>query len=96
MRTKLYVGNLSYNTSESTLKTAFSAGGRSVVAISLPSDETTGRIRGFAFVEMGSEPDATAAIAQLNGTDLDGRSLKVDHAQPRVAPGAQGGRRSSR
>lgn len=87
MRTKLYVGNLNFNTTASALETAFSAGGRSVVAINLPSDESSGRIRGFAFVEMGSESDATAAIAALNGTEIDGRSVKVDHAQPRATAG---------
>lgn len=91
MATKLYVGNLDLNTTEDALKTAFSADGRTVRAITIPSDRETGRARGFAFVEMGSDSDAAAAIAALDGKDLGGRNLKVNEAQDR-AP-RTGGRR---
>ena len=84
MGTKLYVGNLGFSTTEAALKTAFSADGRTVRGVIIPNDRATGRGRGFAFVEMGSESDARAAIDALNGTELDGRNLKVDAAQERV------------
>ena len=90
MGTKLYVGNLNFTTTEDALKAAFSANGRAVKAVTLPTDRETGRPRGFAFVEMGSESDAKAAIAALNGKDLEGRPLKVNEATER-APGSGGG-----
>ncbi len=90
MGTKLYVGNLDFNTTEDSLRAAFSANGRVVKNITIPSDRDTGRPRGFAFVEMGSEGDAKAAMAALDGKDLDGRRLKVNEAQER-APGGRGG-----
>src|SRR6266850_1619160 len=87
MSTKLYVGNLNYTTTEVGLRTAFAADGRTVKEVAMPSDRETGRPRGFAFVEMGSEGDAKAAIAALDGKDLDGRSLKVNEAKERVPSG---------
>ena len=95
MGSKLYVGNLNFTTSEDALKTAFSANGRSVREVAIPSDRETGRPRGFAFVTMGSEGHAKAAIADLDGKDLDGRSLKVNEAQdkPRTGGGYGGGGR---
>lgn len=90
MGTKLYVGNLNFATTEDSLKAAFSQNGRSVKAVTIPSDRETGRPRGFAFVEMGSEGDAKAAIADLDGKDFEGRSLKVNEAQER-APRSGGG-----
>jgi len=90
MTTKLYVGNLNYTTTEDSLRTAFAAEGRTVREVAIPSDRDTGRPRGFAFVEMGSEGDAKAAIAALDGKDLDGRSLKVNEAKERTQGG--GGR----
>ena len=85
----LYVGNLSYNTDEQTLREAFEADGRSVKRVSIITDRETGRPRGFAFVEMGSPADGEAAIAALDGHELDGRRLRVNQARPK---GAGGGR----
>ena len=87
MSTKLYVGNLNYTTTEASLRTAFSADGRTVTEVAMPSDRETGRPRGFAFVNMGSEGDAKAAIAALDSKDLDGRSLKVNEAKERTPSG---------
>jgi RNA recognition motif-containing protein len=90
MGTKLYVGNLNYNTTEQTLGEAFGADGRQVTDIAIMTDRMTGRPRGFAFVTMGSPEDAEAAIAALNGKAVDGRPLKVNEAQER-APRSGGG-----
>ena len=93
MGNRVYVGNLSYDTTRESLETAFSAVGQ-VREISMPTDRESGRMRGFAFVTMGSAQDANAAIAQLNGSMLDGRTLKVNEAQERPAGGGgRGGRR---
>jgi len=89
MGSRLYVGNLSFNTSRETLEAAFAAAGE-VREISMPTDRETGQPRGFAFVTMGSEKAATSAISQLNGAMLDGRSLKVNEAQERSAGGGGG------
>jgi len=89
MTTKLYVGNLNYTTTEDGLRTAFAADGRTVKEVAIPNDRDTGRPRGFAFIQMGSESDAKAAIAALDGKDLDGRSLKVNEAKERI-PGGGG------
>ncbi len=93
MGTKLYVGNLNFTTTEDALRAAFAANGRTVREVAIPSDRETGRPRGFAFVTMGSEGDAKAAIAALDGKELDGRSLKVNEAQdkPRSGGGGFGG-----
>ena len=93
MGTKLYVGNLNFTTTEDALKTAFAANGRTVKEVAIPSDRETGRPRGFAFVTMGSEGDAKAAIAALDGKDLDGRSLRVNEAQDKPRSGGGGGGR---
>ena len=93
MGSKLYVGNLNFTTTEDALKTAFSANGRSVKEVAIPSDRETGRPRGFAFVTMGSDADAKAAIVALDGKDLDGRSLKVNEAQDKPRTGGGGGGR---
>ncbi len=82
MSTKLYVGNLSFNTSEGDLRAAFEQVGP-VVSCSLIMDKFTGKSRGFAFVEMSSPSDATKAIAEFQGKDLDGRALTVNEAKPR-------------
>lgn len=94
MGSKLYVGNLNFTTTEDTLRNAFGANGRTVREVAIPSDRETGRPRGFAFVTMGSDADAKAAIADLDGKDLDGRSLKVNEAldKPRAGGGGGGGR----
>jgi RNA recognition motif-containing protein len=89
MGTKLYVGNLSFNTTEDTLRSAFSEGGRTVKSVAILTNPETGRSRGFGFVEMGSEQEAQAAIEALDGVELDGRPLKVNEARER-APGGGG------
>ena len=90
--TKLYVGNLPFTATEDAVRALFAPHG-SVEKISLISDRDTGRPRGFGFVEM-SNADASRAMQALNGTDFDGRSLKVNEAQAR--DGARGGDRGSR
>jgi RNA recognition motif-containing protein len=87
---RLYVGNLSYSTSDQSLRQAFEEGGRKVVEVKIVTDRDTGQPRGFAFVEMGSPAEAEAAIAALDGQNLDGRTLKVSVAQERTGGG--GGR----
>jgi len=84
MFTKLYVGNVSFNTTESTLRTLFEADGRKVEDVAIVTDRETGQPRGFAFVQMGSPEDAKAAIEALNGRDFDGRSLTVSESRPKV------------
>ena len=83
MGTKLYVGNLSYESTEASLRSAFAAEGRQVREVAVVMDRETGRPRGFAFVQMGSEADAKAAISALDGKMVDGRTLKVNEAQDR-------------
>ena len=82
MSKKLYVGNLSFNTTAQDLETMFGEIG-TVESTNLIEDRDTGRSRGFAFVEMSSEEEANSAIAEFNGKDVDGRSLKVNEAKPR-------------
>ncbi len=83
MATKLYVGNLSPNTTESQILDLFKQSGN-VVSCQLIMDKVTGKSKGFAFVEMGSEAEAAKAMADCNGKELDGRALKVNEAKPRV------------
>lgn len=96
MGTKLYVGNLNYNTSEESLRSTFSADGRSVVDVKIITDRETGQPRGFAFVEMGSPADAQGAIDALHGQQLDGRTLTVNEARERTGGGGGGGGRGGR
>jgi RNA recognition motif-containing protein len=77
---KLYVGNLSYETSEASIRTAFEAHGE-VASVNLITDRDSGRPKGFGFVEMGSADEAQKAKGALDGTEMDGRSLKVDVAK---------------
>ena len=93
MGTKLFVGNLPYSSTEDTLREMFEADGRNVARVTIVTDRETGRSRGFAFVEMGSDEDAQAAIGALNGTDVDGRALRVDEAHDRRGGGGGGGGR---
>lgn len=79
---KLYVGNLSFSTTEAELKEAFSAFG-TVDSVSLISDRDTGRSKGFGFVEMNNDAEAKAAIAGLNGKQMGDRVLTVNEARPR-------------
>jgi len=81
MAKKLYVGNLSYSTTESNLADLFGQVG-TVAAVTLVTDRMTGRSKGFACVEMADEAAAQEAIKQLDGKDLDGRALKVAEARP--------------
>ena len=90
MGTRLYIGNLSFKTTEDTLRAALSEGGRGVKEVHIVTDRETGRPRGFAFAEMATEADAKGAIEALEGSDLDGRSLTVNEARER-APRAGGG-----
>jgi len=77
MNTKLFVGNLSFNTTENNLQDAFAAHG-TVVEANLMTDRETGRPRGFAFITMGTPEEAQAAITAMNGASLDGRALTVN------------------
>jgi RNA recognition motif-containing protein len=91
MAKKIYVGNMSYDTTEGTLRELFAAHGE-VVSVSMITDRDTGRPRGFAFVEMASDAAANAAISALDGQSIDGRTLKVNEARPPTQRG--GGDRS--
>lgn len=93
MGSKLYVGNLTYNTSSSELEQMFSAHG-TVQSAEVISDRDTGRSKGFGFVQMGSDDEAQAAIAALNGQSIDGRQLTVNEAKPKERSGGGGGGRS--
>ena len=78
----IYVGNLSYNTTEDDLRTKFSAFG-TVDSVKVIADRDTGRSKGFAFIEMSDQSSGNAAIEGLNGQDLDDRALNVNEARPR-------------
>ncbi|MFC2023709.1 RNA recognition motif domain-containing protein [Chloroflexota bacterium] len=82
MTNNLYVGNLSYNTTEGTLVTLFAEFGQ-IESVNLISDRYTGRSRGFAFVEMSTEQAARDALSGMNGKQVDGREIKVDQAKPK-------------
>src|SRR5512138_439895 len=82
MNTKLFVGNLSFNTTENDLQDAFAAHG-TVTDANLMTDRSTGRPRGFAFVTMSTPEEAQKAIDAMNGATLDGRNLTVNEARPR-------------
>lgn len=87
---KLYVGNLSFQTTEDDLLDLFSQAG-SVASASLVTDRDTGRSRGFAFVEMASKEEGEAAINQFNGVEIGGRALTVNEARPKESRGGGGG-----
>ena len=91
MGKRLYVGNLSWDTTEDDLRAAFSADGRTVSDCHIVSDRETGRPRGFAFVEMSTDQEAEAAIQELDGTELDGRNIRVNEAEERQKRGGGGG-----
>jgi len=88
--TKIYVGNLPFSATDAEVRELFAQHG-TVESVSIITDRDTGRPRGFGFVEMSSA-DASRAIQALNGTDFDGRSLKVSEAQERERSGGGGGR----
>ena len=81
MATKLYVGSLSYNTTDDQLKQHFSQAGN-VVSATVITDKMSGRSKGFGFVEMGSEEEAQKAVEMFNGQELDGRAIVVNEARP--------------
>ncbi|WP_394835930.1 RNA-binding protein [Pendulispora rubella] len=89
MGNRLYVGNLSFQASQESVRAAFSSFGE-VVEVHVVSDRETGQSRGFAFVTMGSSQAASSAIAEMNGALLDGRPLKVNEAQERTGGGGGG------
>src|SRR2546423_5624415 len=93
MGTKLYVGNLPFNTTENELQELFTQAG-AVQEVTLMQDRFTGKSRGFAIVTMSSDEEAQNAISKLNGHSIEGRSLTVNEARPREArpPGGGGGR----
>ena len=92
MGTKLYVGNLPFNTTENELQELFSQAG-AVQEVTLMQDRFTGKSRGFAFITMGSDEDAQNAISKLNGQSIEGRPLTVNEARPREQrPPGGGGR----
>jgi RNA recognition motif-containing protein len=91
MSTKLYVGNLAFQTTSQDLQELFTQAG-TVESASVVEDRDTGRSRGFAFVEMSTQDEANAAIDQFNGKEVGGRALKVNEAKPRENRGGGGGR----
>jgi len=91
MSMKLYVGNLSFQTSSEELQQLFSQAG-TVESASVVEDRDTGRSRGFGFVEMSTKEEGEAAIAQFNGKEVNGRALNVNEAKPRENRGGGGGR----
>lgn len=90
MGNRIYVGNIPFSTKEETLSALFAQDGRNVTGVHIVTDRTTGRPRGFAFVEMGSEEEAQAAIKAIDGTEIEGRALQVNEARER--PQGRGGR----
>jgi RNA recognition motif-containing protein len=90
MPKKLYVGNLSYSTTEGSLSELFGTVGE-VLSVNLITDRMTGRSKGFAFVEMAEHTEALGAINQLNGREVDGRAIKVDEARPQAPRPNYGG-----
>jgi len=88
---RIYVGNLSYQTTDESLRTAFGAHG-AIRSATVVKDRETGQSRGFGFVEMENDDEAAAAITALNGTELDDRTLTVNEARPRAEGGGGGGR----
>ncbi len=95
MGKKLYVGNLSYNMTESGLSELFAQHG-AVESVAIVTDRDSGRSRGFGFVEMADDAQAQAAIAALNGQQHGGRALTVNEAKPREGGGGGGGRSGGR
>jgi RNA recognition motif-containing protein len=91
MGTRLYVGNIPYNTTDADLRDLFGQNGRQVTDVRIVTDRETGRSRGFAFVELATPEQATAAASELNGSQMGGRALVVNEAQERT-PGGGGPR----
>jgi cold-inducible RNA-binding protein len=91
MNSKLYVGNMSFKTTEAALRDAFTQFG-SVTDVYIANDRETGRPRGFAFVTFSTAEEAKLAVEKMNGVDLDGRQLTVNEAKPKEEMGGGGGR----
>ena len=91
MGTRLYVGNLSYNVTEPELREVFAENGRNVVEVKIVMDRDTGRPRGFAFVEMGSDDEASQVIQALTGREVQGRAINVSEARERTPRSGGGG-----
>ncbi len=91
MGSRIYIGNMSWDTTEDTLRAALTNGGRNVKDVHIVMDRETGRPRGFAFAEFTTEAEAQSAIQELDGQNLDGRNLKVNEAQERQNRGGGGG-----
>jgi len=92
MESKLYVGNLSYSTTEDDLRTLFMQAG-TVTSVALIKDRDSGQSKGFAFVEMGNQTEAQGAISKFNGYSMNDRQLTVNMARPREERGGFGGNR---
>ena len=95
MESKLYVGNLPYTATEEELSSMFGQAG-TVTSVAIIKDRETGRSKGFAFVEMGSNAEAQKAVSMLNGQSMGGRDLRVSIARPREEGGGGGGGRGGR
>ncbi|MHC4377581.1 MAG: RNA recognition motif domain-containing protein [Planctomycetota bacterium] len=91
MGKRLFVGNLSWDSTEESIRAAFEQGGGTVSDVHIMTDRETGRSRGFGFVEMSTDEEAQAAIQEMDGADLDGRPLRVNEAQPRQPRQGGGG-----
>ena len=89
----IYIGNLSYDVTQEALTAVFAEYG-TVKRVQIPTDRETGRVRGFAFVEMDTEPEETAAIQALDGAEWMGRDMKVNKAKPKENKASFGGSRS--
>jgi len=92
MESKIYVGNLSYSTTEDDLRTLFFQAG-TVTSVALIKDRDSGQSKGFAFVEMGNQSEAQKAISMFNGFNMGDRELKVNMARPKEERGGFGGNR---
>jgi len=90
MGRKLYVGNLPYSANQDSLQETFSQCG-TVDSVNVITDRDTGQSKGFGFVEMSSDSEAQKAIQELNGTEIDGRAIKVNEAKPKAPRGGGGG-----
>ncbi|MGE0171164.1 MAG: RNA recognition motif domain-containing protein [Oligoflexales bacterium] len=90
MTTKLYIGGLSYSTTENTLQDLFAQAG-TVASVKIITDHDSGRSKGFGFVEMSTSEEATDAISKFNGHNLDGRNITVNEARERKPGGGGGG-----
>jgi RNA recognition motif-containing protein len=91
MSSRLYIGNLSYDTDKESLRNAFAADGREVTDVHVAMDRDTGRSRGFGFVTFATPDQAKAAITAMDGANLDGRAIRVREAEERPARGGGGG-----